>query len=143
MKPRPFALERFFDRYEFSTRYLLCSSDAETMLLRDVLSLEPGAETAFADLPLGYTPARGGADLRACIAALYERVDADGILVHAGAEEPIFNFMNVALDAGDHVICNFPRISRTTRLPKPWAPAFRAGLPAAATGRPIPTISCG
>lgn len=28
MRPEAFALERYFDRYEFSTRYLLCSSDA-------------------------------------------------------------------------------------------------------------------
>ncbi len=108
MRPRPFSLERFFDRYEFSTRYLLCSSDAETTMLRDLLALEPGADAAFDALPLGYTPSRGGPELRRAIAALYERIDADGILVHAGAEEPIFNFMNVALQAGDHIICQFP-----------------------------------
>jgi aspartate/methionine/tyrosine aminotransferase len=108
MKPRPFSLERFFDRYEFSTRHLLCSSDAESMPLRELLALEPGAEAAFRDLHLGYTQARGGPDLRESIAALYDRTAADHVLVHAGGEEPIFTFMNVALQPGDHVICQFP-----------------------------------
>jgi aspartate/methionine/tyrosine aminotransferase len=108
MRPRPFSLERYFDRYEFSTRYLLCSSDAESLSLRELLALEPGAEAAFGDLRLGYTQSRGGPELRQSIAALYEQTDADGILVHAGAEEPIFNFMNVALQPGDNVIYQFP-----------------------------------
>ena len=33
---------------------------------------------------------------------------ADQVLVHAGAEEAIFNFMNVALKPGDHVIVHAP-----------------------------------
>ncbi len=78
------------------------------MSLRELLALEPGADATLGDLALGYTPSRGGVDLRRAIAALYEGIDADDILVHAGAEEPIFNFMNVALQAGDHVICQFP-----------------------------------
>ncbi|MGA8533633.1 MAG: aminotransferase class I/II-fold pyridoxal phosphate-dependent enzyme [Candidatus Tumulicola sp.] len=108
MKPRPFALERFFDRYEFSTRYLLCSSDAESMPVGDLLALEPEAHAEFQKLPLGYTPARGTPELRRAIAALYDRTDADCVLVHSGGQEPIFNFMNVALQPGDHLICQFP-----------------------------------
>ena len=108
MKPKPFALERYFDRYEFSTKYLLCSSDPESLSLSEVLALEHGATDAFAALRLGYTPARGTPELRAAIAALYEGIADDDILVHGGGQEPIFSFMNVALEPGDHVICQFP-----------------------------------
>ncbi|HEY5427229.1 MAG TPA: aminotransferase class I/II-fold pyridoxal phosphate-dependent enzyme [Candidatus Tumulicola sp.] len=108
MKPRAFSLERYFERYEFSTRYLLCSSDPESMPVRDLLALEPGAEAALGDVWLGYTQSRGDPELRESIAALYERTDADGVLVHGGAEEPIFNFMNVVLEPGDHAIVQFP-----------------------------------
>lgn len=108
MRPAAFALERYFDRYEFSTRYLLCSSDAETLSLAEVLALEPGAGDAFARLRLGYAPARGTPELRDAIAALYERAQPDDVLVHGGAQEPIFSFANVALERGDHVICQFP-----------------------------------
>ncbi|MEO6836310.1 MAG: aminotransferase class I/II-fold pyridoxal phosphate-dependent enzyme [Candidatus Tumulicola sp.] len=108
MKPRDFSLERYFARHEFSTRYLLCSSDPESMSVRDLLALEPGAEDALGDVWLGYTQSRGDPELRRSIAALYERTDAECILVHSGAEEPIFSFMNVALQPGDHVISQSP-----------------------------------
>lgn len=108
MKLRAFSLERYFARYEFSTRYLLCSSDPESMSVRDLLALEPGAETEFGEVWLGYTQSRGDPELRRLIAAAYERTDAECVLVHAGAQEPIFNFMNVALEPGDHVIFQFP-----------------------------------
>jgi aspartate/methionine/tyrosine aminotransferase len=48
--------------------------------------------------------------LREQIADLYDdpRVDDEAILVHTGAEEAIFNLMNVLLEAGDHVIVHYP-----------------------------------
>jgi len=108
MKPRPFALERFFARYEFDTRYLLCSSDPESMSLRELLAYEPDAADALLDVWLGYTESRGSPELRRAIAALYDRPGADGVLVHAGAQEPIFAFMNVALSPGDHIVAQVP-----------------------------------
>ncbi len=47
-------------------------------------------------------------ELRTQIASLYNNVSSDEILVHAGAEEAIFNFMNVALDPGDEIIVHSP-----------------------------------
>ena len=43
MKVEPFALERFFARFEFSTRHMLCASDCETLSLGELLAMEPGA----------------------------------------------------------------------------------------------------
>jgi aspartate/methionine/tyrosine aminotransferase len=108
MNPQVFALERYFARYEFATRYLLCSSDPESMSVRELLALEPGTGEALLDVWLGYTESRGSPELRRAIAALYELPGADGILVHAGAQEPIFAFMNVALAPGDHVVVQVP-----------------------------------
>jgi aspartate/methionine/tyrosine aminotransferase len=107
-KLRPFALERFFARYEFSTRYLLCSSDPETMELRELLSLEEGADQEFARLRLGYVDSRGGLDLRRSIASLYEQTKEHHVLVHCGAQEPIFIFMHAVLEPGDHLVVQFP-----------------------------------
>jgi len=109
MKLEPFRLERFFARHEFSAPYLMCASDCETMEVKDLLDLDgPQARDRFLSLGLGYTDSLGGADLRETIASLYERVTAEGILVVAGAQEGIFNFMNVALRPGDRVVVQTP-----------------------------------
>jgi aspartate/methionine/tyrosine aminotransferase len=105
---RPFALERYFARYEFTTRYLLCASDPETTPVGDLLALEPGSDERFARLPLGYVESRGGTALRTAIASQYEHCDAGSVLAHSGAEEAIFVFMNAALQNGDHAIVQFP-----------------------------------
>lgn len=109
LKLPAFALERYFDRYEFNVPHLLCCSDCESWSVRELLEMEgPGAAEAFLELRLGYTEARGDRELRRRIAGLYRNVEPAGVLVFAGAEEAIFIFMNTALDAGDHVIVQYP-----------------------------------
>ncbi len=104
----PFKLERYFARYEFTTRYLLCASDCESMSLADLLAFEPGAAERLQELWLGYTESQGDPALRRDIAGLYETVSADQILVHAGAEEAIFAFMSAVLEPGDHIVVHGP-----------------------------------
>lgn len=108
MQIEPFKLERYFARYEFSTEYLLCSSDCESMNIGDLLALEPGAEEAFAGQWLGYTESTGGMELRRTICGLYRGIEPDNVLVHTGAEEAIFLFMHAILEPGDHVIVHWP-----------------------------------
>jgi len=108
LKLKPFKLERYFAKHEFSAPYLLCSSDCESLTVGDLLALEPGAKEQFESLWLGYTESLGDPQLRRTISTLYENVGADQILVHSGAEEAIFNFMHVTLDPGDHIIVHSP-----------------------------------
>ncbi len=108
MKIRDFELEVYFGRHEFSAKYLLAQSDCESMSIGELLSYEPGAEKEFLNDRLGYTQVSGNPELRRSIAALYSTMTEENILVHVGAQEAIFNFMNVFLDKGDHVICQFP-----------------------------------
>ena len=108
MKLEPFKLERYFARHEFSAPYLLCSSDCESMALDELLAMEPGADQQFKRLWLGYTESLGDPDLRQAIASLYGPVTADQVLVHAGAEEAIFNFINVTVQHGDHIVVHAP-----------------------------------
>lgn len=107
MSLRPFALERYFAEHEFSARYLLGSSDPETMSVRELLALGGDVED-LADLRLGYTESLGHPALRADIAATYRRMDAGEIMVFAGAEEPIYAFMSAALEPGDHIVVHAP-----------------------------------
>jgi aspartate/methionine/tyrosine aminotransferase len=104
----PFALERFFARYEFSTRYVLCPSDPESMPVHELLAFEPDAAQRFAQLRLGYVESRGTPELREAIAGLYAHGEAERVLGHAGSEEPIFAFMHAVLEPGDHIVVQFP-----------------------------------
>lgn len=108
MKLPPFDLERYFAEYEFSAPYLLSCSDCETMSVADLLAMAPGSADALMKLPLGYTESRGHPLLREQIAGFYEGISPDQVLVHAGAEEAIFNAMNVLLGPGDHVVVHYP-----------------------------------
>ncbi len=103
-----FKLERFFAKYEFTAPYLLCSSDCESFSIQELLSLEPGSHDSFQQHWLGYTESQGSPELRAEIANLYQQISSNQVLVHTGAEEAIFSFMNVMLNSGDHVIVHYP-----------------------------------
>ena len=104
----PFALERYFARYEFAVRHLLSSSDCESMSIQDLLSLEPGAGERFLGHRLGYTESSGSPSLRQRVCGLYAGIGAEQVLVTAGAEEAIFLFMHAALEEGGHVVVQQP-----------------------------------
>jgi len=108
MQIAPFKLERYFAKYEFSARYLLCSSDCESLSIADLLALEPGVEDGLKRHWLGYTESLGAPTLRKEIARIYTTVSPDDILVHSGAQEAIFLFMQAALGPGDHAIVHWP-----------------------------------
>lgn len=108
MPIKPFQLERYFAKYEFSTRYLLCASDCESVSVQDLLDLEPGAEERLHSLWLGYTESSGSPTLREAISRIYSGISPDQVLVHSGAEEAIFTFMHAVLHAGDHIIVHRP-----------------------------------
>jgi Aspartate/tyrosine/aromatic aminotransferase len=115
---KPFALERFFAEYEFSARYLLSSSDCETVSIRELLSLEPGSEERLLDSRLGYTETRGDPALRAGIASLYEGLEPDSILVHTGAEEGILELFMGLLEQGDRAIVCSPCYQSLAEIPR-------------------------
>lgn len=108
MRPRPFALERFFARTEFSARHLLSTSDCQGLTLDYLLSLAgDDLHAQWQTLSLGYTESDGAPALREEIAGLYHSAAAVEVLV-AAPEEAIFLLMNALLDPGDHVVCTFP-----------------------------------
>ncbi len=108
MQLSPFKLERYLAKYEFNVEYLLCSSDCESLAIRDLLALEPQAPDLFQKHWLGYTESQGAPILRQEICRLYTTIQPEQVLVHSGAEEAIFVFMHAALKAGDHVVVHAP-----------------------------------
>ncbi len=91
-----FELERYFARHEFDAPYLLSSSDMETVRMDGLLALaDDEGRGMWEDLALGYTEPAGHPLLREEIAALYETVPPEGVLVFSGAEEAIFSLSSV------------------------------------------------
>lgn len=108
VNPRPFILERYFARYEFTTRHLLASSDCEALSLAELLELADDADrAAWRDLRLGYTESPGLLELRERIAAVYPGLGPDDV-VTAVPEEALYLFGRSVLGPGDRVIVTFP-----------------------------------
>ena len=117
---KTFKLEEYLARYEFSAPYLMCSSDPQTMLMRDVLALASMEEKEMWDnLSLSYTTPEGDPLLREAIAnQLYPGLDKDQILCFAGAEEGIFCTLFGVVEPNDHLIVITPCYQSLLELPK-------------------------
>lgn len=119
MKIPDFKLEEFWKKYEFTSPYLLCCSDAETWTLQELLVIaDEDSKQLWHSLALGYTESPGHPILRQEIARLYDSVKAEEILTFAGAEEGIYCTMRVLIEPGDHVIVIDPCYQSLVTLPK-------------------------
>lgn len=105
----PFALERFFAKYEHSTRWLLCCSDSEPLTMAELLALaDDECLQMWNSLRLSYTETQGLPALRRAVAErLYSSVAPDQLAV-AAPQELVFLCMQALLAPGDHVVCTFP-----------------------------------
>ena len=108
---KEFELEQYFAKYEFSAKYLLGSSDAQTISMKQLLEWGTAdAECAelWNNLDLGYTESTGLPVLKKEIASMYDGMTDENILCFAGAEEAIYATMRALLKQGDHVCCILP-----------------------------------
>jgi aspartate/methionine/tyrosine aminotransferase len=108
MQIRPFRIEQYFGKYEFTAKYLLSSSDGESRTIQELLDLEPGAAERFHKHWCGYTESPGAPWLREAIASIYEQIKLDDVLVLAAAEEGIFVLYHALVGQKDHVIVETP-----------------------------------
>lgn len=114
-----FRLESFFAVWEFTAKYNLCASDAQTMALSELLGLA-GAEdrAAWERLSLGYIPTQGTPELRETIAQTYESIAPGDVLCFAGAEEGLYCAMHALLNGGDHAVVAVPNYQSTESVPR-------------------------
>ena len=108
MEIAPFALERFYDRWEFEAELMLSSSDCESRSVEELLALEPDAMERMLALRLGYTEVAGSHELRTAVAGRYQLLEPEHVLTLAAAEEGIFITYHALLAPGDHVIVEAP-----------------------------------
>ena len=113
-----FRLETYLGKWEFGARYHMTASDAQSITIRDVLALAgPGAVDRFLDEPLSYTQPYGAQDLREAIAATYDTAAPEDVLCFAGAEEGLYAFYRVLLDASAHAIVVTPNYQSAESVP--------------------------
>jgi aspartate/methionine/tyrosine aminotransferase len=108
MQISPFRIEQYFGKYEFSAKYLLSSSDAESQSIADLLALEPSAHDQLLSQRCGYTESPGSPELRDSISYIYKQIRLENVLVVAAAEEAIFLFYHALIGPADHVIVETP-----------------------------------
>ena len=136
MKIKPFALERYFAKHEFSSPYLLSCSDAEPLALKELLDMaDKETHALWENLSLGYTDSQGHPLLLQEIAKLYEGGITPQHIVEIVPEEGIFIAMNVLLEPEDHVITTFPGYQSLFEIAasigcqiSKWQPDFTCGL---------------
>jgi aspartate/methionine/tyrosine aminotransferase len=108
MQIKPFRIEQYFGKYEFTARYLLSSSDAESRTIKELFDLEHGAHERFLNHWCGYTESPGAPSLREAISKIYGGIKPDNVLVMAATEEGIFVLYNALVGSSDHVIVETP-----------------------------------
>jgi aspartate/methionine/tyrosine aminotransferase len=116
MPIQPFKLERYFAKYEFSVKYLLSSSDCESLGMAELLGMAaPASQELWETLKLGYTESQGHPLLRAEVSRLYEQIPPENVLI-AAPEEAIFIAMQTLLAPGEHVIAISPIYQSLTEI---------------------------
>jgi len=118
---QPFALERWMTTWETRVRYDLAESGIQPLAVEELLALEPDPEAALRGMlatRLGYSEARGTAELRELIAGLYREASPDDVLVTTGAIEANFLLCNVLLRPGDHVVAVYPAYQQLYSVPE-------------------------
>ena len=108
MQIKPFRIEQYFGKYEFTAKYLLSSSDAESRTIQELLDLEPGSHERFLKHWCGYTESPGAPALREVISGMYRGVRPEDVVVLAATEEGIFVLYHALLSPSDHVIVETP-----------------------------------
>lgn len=113
-----FRLESYFGTWEFKARYHLTASDAQTLMLSELLAMADDADRLrWESLALGYIPSEGTRELREAIAQTYDAIEPDDVLAFAGAEEGLYCAMHALLRPADHAIVLVPNYQSMETVP--------------------------
>jgi aspartate/methionine/tyrosine aminotransferase len=106
---RSFALAAYLERWSACKHPDLAASDSEPVPLAALLRLAgPQDRLRWRRADLGYADPRGASWLRATIAGRYRRLDADDVLVGAGAQEAVACVLSALLGPADHAVVVVP-----------------------------------
>jgi rSAM/selenodomain-associated transferase 1 len=103
-----FRLERAYRERFSRDMFDLSSSSPQALSARHVLDEAGVAPSMLLDAPMDYEPGGGSPDLRAGVAALFDNVTPDQVLIVAGAAEAIRVVTEATVAAGDLVVVQRP-----------------------------------
>ncbi len=108
----PFAVERWFGKYEFTTEINIAESCVQPMTPDELLELAGLGEAERRELlgrvRLGYTDSLGLPELREEVAALYPGTPADQVLITGGAIEANYLLARALTVPGEEFVCLHP-----------------------------------
>ena len=104
----PFEVEQYLSENEQNVRFNFSESGVHPLSLGELLELAGTEFGSLQDTLLDYPEVRGTQVLRERIAALYDDVTADQVLVTVGASEANHLVASTLLERGDRVLCIEP-----------------------------------
>jgi len=134
MNIKQFELERYFSKYEFSTKYLLSSSDCESVAMAELIeSADEECLSLWHNLKMSYTESQGNSLLLNEITKLYSGIKKQDLL-QIVPEEGIYIAMRTLIEPGDKVICPFPAyqslfsiVESQGGIIEKWHPKYKDG----------------
>ncbi|MGO9335694.1 MAG: pyridoxal phosphate-dependent aminotransferase [Acidimicrobiales bacterium] len=104
-----FELEDFFRRFAFQPEMVnLSPSNPISPTIGEILELAGLPPTALQELSLDYSETAGAWTLRQAVAALYDDLEADQVMVTSGAVEAIALTLEALIEPGDRVVLESP-----------------------------------
>ena len=135
----PFELERWQSTWENRVRYNLSESGVHPLSIHELLELAGASPTPLLDVRLGYSQSNGTDLLRGRIAALYDGVAPEQILVTTGSAEANFVVCWRLVEPGDKVAVMLPNYLQTWGLAQNFGAQVRGfTLRAEAAWEPSP-----
>lgn len=134
MNIKQFELERYFSKYEFNTKFLLSSSDCESVTMAELIeSADEECLSLWHNLKMSYTESQGNPLLLNEITKLYYGINKKDIL-QIIPEEGIYIAMRTLIEPGDKVVCPFPAyqslfsiVESQGGIVEKWRPKYHDG----------------
>lgn len=121
MKITPFAVEQWMNEYETGCEHNLAETCAESLTVDQLLQLSGVGDSVLDHLKpvkLTYGAIKGSVRLRAAVAALHDRQNADNVLITHGAVGANHLVHHTLVEPGDRVVSVLPTYQQHYSIPE-------------------------
>lgn len=116
---QPFKLEEYFSKWEFKARYLMCTSDPQTISVKELLDeADSESRKLWDELQLGYGEAHGHPLVLEEIKKLYDHPESLHCGAFAGGSEGIFCALSCLVKKDDLAVVITPCYQSHIEMPR-------------------------